>query len=220
MTTACLLHFDGDVATMVRWIGGPHVNAHLNVATILATLKPIVDPDIYRDVERIFTFGALALCNANASEANFQAYLKYGNHQSVEQNQSVFESTIVKQSKRGLTLIMDPQMIHYALNAHLSPQGLVDIIHKRRKPRPYPIAVSDGILAHPPLTIGHTKTTSRAYTLPTPSTNSVYGNGILPLPIPTLIVTLAMTTSSVPFPGSSTIPNSSPCIVQYQTTRS
>ncbi len=25
MTSACLLHFDGDFATMVRWIGGPHV---------------------------------------------------------------------------------------------------------------------------------------------------------------------------------------------------
>jgi hypothetical protein len=136
MTTACLLHFDGDVATMVRWIGGPHVNAHLNVTTILATLQPIVDPDIYSDVERILTLGAPAVCNAEASEANFQAYLKYGNHQSVTKNQSVFESTIVKQSKRGLTLIMDPNMIHFALNAHLSPQGLVDVIHKRRKPRP------------------------------------------------------------------------------------
>ena len=99
MTTACLLHFDGDVATMVRWIGGPHVNAHLNVAAILATLQPIVDPDIYSDVERILTFGAPAVCNAEASESNFQAYRTYGNHQSVTQNQSVFESTIVKQSK-------------------------------------------------------------------------------------------------------------------------
>ena len=52
------------------------------------------------------------------------------------QNQSVYEATIIKQSKRGLTLIMDPQLIHFALNAHLSPQGLVDIVHPRRKPRP------------------------------------------------------------------------------------
>ena len=112
------------------------IYAHLNVATVLAAIKPIVDADIYTDVERILTFGAPALCNAESSESNFQAYLKYGNHQSVTQNQSVFESTIVKQSKRGLTLIMDPQLIHFALNVHLSPQGLVDIVHKRRKPRP------------------------------------------------------------------------------------
>ena len=136
MTSACLLHFDGDVATMVRWIGGPHVNAHLDATSILAKIQPIVDPDIYSDVSRILTFGAPALCVAEASEENFQAYLKYGNHKSVSENQSVFESTIIKQSKRGLTLIMDPQLIYFALDAHLSPQGLVDVIHTRRKPRP------------------------------------------------------------------------------------
>ena len=106
MTSVCLFHFDGDVATMVRWISGPHVNAQLDVTAILLTLQPIVDPDIYKDVERILTVGSPALCNASASEANFQAYLKYGNHKSVTQNESVFASTIIKQSKRGLTLIM------------------------------------------------------------------------------------------------------------------
>ena len=139
MTTACLLHFDGDVARMVRWIGGPHhANAHLDVPKILATLQPVIDPSILSNVKRIaiFTFGAPAYCNAEASEANFQEFLKYGNHKSVTQNQSVFESTIVKQSKLGLILIMDPAMIHFPLNAHLSPQGLVDIMHPRRKPRP------------------------------------------------------------------------------------
>jgi hypothetical protein len=120
---------------MVRWIGGPHANAHLNVSAILTTLQPIVNPNIYSNISRILTFGEPALCVAEASKENFQAYLQYGNHKSVTQNQSVFKSTIIKQSTRGLTLIMDPQLIHLALNAHLSPQGLVDIIHKRRKPR-------------------------------------------------------------------------------------
>ena len=68
MTTAYLLHFDDDVATMVRWIGGPHVDAHLTITAILAMLHPIVVP---------------ALCNAPVSESNFQVYLKYGSHQSV-----------------------------------------------------------------------------------------------------------------------------------------
>ena len=31
---------------------------------------------------------------------------------------------------------MDPNLIHFTLNAHLSPQGLVDVLHARRKPRP------------------------------------------------------------------------------------
>ena len=116
----------------------PSESKQLDVTAILSTLKPIVDPDIYEDVERILTVGSSALFNARgASEANFQAYLKYGNHKSVTQNESVFASTIIKQSKHGqLTLIIDPQLIHFVLNAHLTLQILVDIMHHRRKPRP------------------------------------------------------------------------------------
>ena len=136
MTSACLLHYNGDVATVVRWIGGPHTNEHIDTQSTLTKLKPILTQDVYSDLKRILVMGAPALCNADATETNFQAYLKYGNHQSVKQNQSTFETTIIKQSKRGLTLIMDPNLIHFTLNAHLSPQGLVDAIHKRRKPRP------------------------------------------------------------------------------------
>jgi hypothetical protein len=79
-------------------------------------------------------------------------------------------------------------------NCHL--KALLTLSTNVKNQDPYPTTVSNRILAHLPLTIGHAKTTSRAYTLPTPSTNSVYGNGIVPLPFTTPIVTLAMTTSS------------------------
>ena len=137
MTTACLLHFDGDVASKVRWIGGPHTNAHLNVNKVPATLEPVIETDVFDDVKQILTLGAPAYCNSSASEKNFQEFKNYGNHKSVKENQSVFESTIIKQSKRGLTLVMDRAMINFSLNAqHLTPQGLVDICNPHRKPRP------------------------------------------------------------------------------------
>lgn len=65
--------------------------ANIKVNTILATLQLIVDPDMHTEVERIRIFGAPALCNVSASEANLHAYLKYENHQSIIQNQPVFE---------------------------------------------------------------------------------------------------------------------------------
>ena len=205
MTSACLLHFDGNVATMVRWISGPHVNAHLDVTAILLTLKPIVDPDIYKDVERILTVRSPALCHASASEANFQAYLKYGNHKSVTQNESVFESTIVKQSKRGLTLIMDPQLIHFALNAHFTPQGLVDIMHHRRKPRP----ISDSSFRPFPNSFAINDWTNKKknprFIFRSLSIGSWNGSGIWPSPIPIMIGTPATTTSSAPIQELSTI---------------
>ena len=136
MTSACVLHYNGDIATVVRFIGGPHVNQHINTTEVLTKLEPILTPDVFKDITRILTSGAPALCNAEASSSNFNAFMKYGNHKSVEENQEKFEQTIIKQSKRGLTIIMDPNLVHFTLNTHLTPQGLVDIMHPRRKPRP------------------------------------------------------------------------------------
>jgi hypothetical protein len=134
MTSACLLNFNGDVATVVRWIGGPHTVANTKPTETLEKLKNIIDPDIWSDLERILISGAPALCSAEATEENFQAYLTYGNHTSVKENQEEFAKAVVKQCKRGLTLIMDPDLIHFALNVHVTPQGIVDIMHPRRKP--------------------------------------------------------------------------------------
>lgn len=105
---------------MVRWIEGPHVNAHLDVPSILA---------IHADLSRILLMGAPAVSTAEATEQSFQAFLQYGSHASVTNNQTENVSTIVKQSKRGLTLIKDLLFIQSTLNAPLSPQGLVNVIH-------------------------------------------------------------------------------------------
>jgi hypothetical protein len=218
MTSACLLHFDGDVATMARWIGGPHVNAHLNVSAILATLKPIVDPDIYSDVSRILTFGAPALCQAEASKENFQAYLKYGNHQSVSQNQSVFESTIIKQSKQGLILIMDPQLIHFELNAHLSPKASSTLSTNVESPAPCQTAVFVPFLAPSPSTTGPTRATNPSCISPNPSSAYASGTRIWRSLIRISIVTLVTTTSNAHSLGSSIIQTLWLCTALFRTT--
>jgi hypothetical protein len=42
LASATLLHYNFDVATTVRYIGGPHVAAHRDVAQILATIRDSV----------------------------------------------------------------------------------------------------------------------------------------------------------------------------------
>ena len=136
MISACALRYNGDIATVLRCIGGSHVNQLIDPSSILAKLKPILADDVFEDVERILTKGVPALCNAKATQENFEAYLKYGNHKSVKENPKVSESTtVIKQSKRGLTLMMNLALVHFTLNTHLIPQGLVDILHHRRKPK-------------------------------------------------------------------------------------
>jgi hypothetical protein len=91
MTSACMLHFNGDIAAVVRWIGGLHTNNHLDVDAILTKLKPIIDPSTWNNLNQIVRMGAPAICKAEASKENFQAYLQYGNHSSVWDNKEVFE---------------------------------------------------------------------------------------------------------------------------------
>jgi hypothetical protein len=116
-TSACVLHFNGDIATVVRWIGGPHTNNHLDVNATLTTLQHIIDPTKWTDLSCILQSGAPALCKRSKQE-NFQAYLKYGNQTSVTDNQDVFEQTIVKQSKQELTIIMY-RVVRFARDATL-----------------------------------------------------------------------------------------------------
>jgi len=83
MTSAALLYFNGSVADVVRWVGGPHVAAHRTSADILTHLVTCgAPPDLLTDLSRIFNSGIPAVYNISATEANFQAYHNYGNHSS------------------------------------------------------------------------------------------------------------------------------------------
>jgi len=80
MTSAALLHFNGLVADVVRWVGGPHVGAHRNPADILTHLVKCEAPqDLLHDLSRIFAYGIPTVCNVAATEDNFQAFYEYGN---------------------------------------------------------------------------------------------------------------------------------------------
>ena len=136
MTTAAVLHYNGDIPSVVRFMGGPHVNAHIDVPNLISNLRTIVDPQTLSDLNRILTFGSPAKLNATNTEKNFQAYLAYGNHKSASDNPALMRKLIVKNSRRGFIIIMDPELIHLIPNAHVTPQGIVDTDHVYRNPRP------------------------------------------------------------------------------------
>ena len=135
MATACCLHFNGDVASVVRYIGGPHVGAHRNTDAILKRLAGKIDDEIHSDLTRIFTSGSPAYCNAESTEANFQEYVKYGNHKSMEADPVATRKSLLKESKRGYVLLMDPQILQFLLHAHITPNGIIGADHPTKSPR-------------------------------------------------------------------------------------
>jgi hypothetical protein len=129
MTTACLFHFKLSLPAMVRWIGGPHVGAHRDNRAIFAIVKEACEEENYQDLVRIFTTGSPAYINAECSQENYRAYRDYGNHSSLEENPALVEKTLLKDVKRGCSLMLDPLLLDFLENTKTTPHGIVNIGH-------------------------------------------------------------------------------------------
>lgn len=64
------------------------------------------------------------------------AYYRYGNHKSVDTNGAEFQKTMVKDSKKGNTLLLDQDLIPFIPHLHLTPQGIVNVDNKYKSNRP------------------------------------------------------------------------------------
>ncbi len=135
MTTKCLLDFNLDVAAAVRWIGGTHTAAHRDPEEILRRLECCVDHDILVDLRRILIQGTPALCQAEATEENFQAAFAYGNHKSVSQNIPLIKKALLKEASKGYVLVADPLLSFFIPHLHRSPMGIVNVDDPFKKAR-------------------------------------------------------------------------------------
>ena len=135
LLSAAFLVMDGDMAALTRWIGGPHVGAHRNVPAILEFLDGIVDASTLSDLARIYRLGVPSTVNAVSTERNFRAYLRYGNHSSVVAAPDKTLSTIIKDHRKGYCLALDQRLVHFTLDCHVTPLGVVDLDHPFKLPR-------------------------------------------------------------------------------------
>jgi len=143
-TTAAFLHFNDSVADLVRWIGGPHVAEQRDHPTTMDRLRMAgVDERVYRDLHRMFCDGIPALCQAEAMEENFLACCCCGNHSTVDEDPEKTCKAMVKDSRKGFTLLLDQRAM---LHCHLAPQGVVDLNAPHGSPRP----IFDSSFRHEP----------------------------------------------------------------------
>jgi len=91
-------------------------------------------PDLLTDLSRIFNSGIPAVCNISATEANFQAYYDYGNHSTVALEPTKTYQALVKDNKKGYTLLFDQRLIPFLLHCHVTPQGIIDQENPLQKP--------------------------------------------------------------------------------------
>jgi hypothetical protein len=137
LVTACFLHFNFDTPLVMRYIGGQHIAAHRHVPAIMKELRRAgVDPAVFAGLERIYTVGSPALCNAATSEKNFRAFMAYGNHKTIAEDVPKTQQALVKDIRPGYLLIMDPWLTCFVPNLHRTPLGMVDLNKPYKNPRP------------------------------------------------------------------------------------
>ena len=95
-----------------------------------------VDARVRSDLQRISYDGIPALCCADATEENFLAYYHYGYHSTVDEEPEKTHSAMVKDARKGFTLLLDKRAILLMLYCHLTPQGVVDLNTPYKSPRP------------------------------------------------------------------------------------
>ena len=64
------------------------------------------------------------------------AYLRYGNHHSCEEHADKFKKVMVKDSKRGNTILVDELLLMFIPFLHLTPQAMVDVLNRWKNERP------------------------------------------------------------------------------------
>jgi hypothetical protein len=135
MASAALMHFHGDAAALVRWMGGPHVHAQRDVPALLNFLDGKVEPALIYDIRRTFTKGIPRTCRAFSTEANFQAFYNYGNHTSHNSAPDKVAAALAKDAKRGFVIPFDTRVVPFVLNCHVTPQGMIDLDTPYKSPR-------------------------------------------------------------------------------------
>jgi hypothetical protein len=125
MRLACLFHYDMDLAAVHRCLGGNHVGAHRNVKKILARVKRLLPPKLYRDLRRVLVDGCPAIFNTEGTAKEFQEMYAYGNHPTVTGNLAKVMKTMNKEDRKDHVLTFPAWVAPFIPHLMITPNGFV-----------------------------------------------------------------------------------------------
>ena len=123
---ASALHFDLDMATVIRFLGGNYTGEYRDSKRTVKALKDTnCDKQIIKDIERTLLVGCPIKMNSSSTHDNFMKYFRYGNHTSIAKNPEKTTKTLNKEDKNQYVLPFPVWLTRFIKNLHLTPQGLV-----------------------------------------------------------------------------------------------
>ena len=132
---ACALHYNLDLASVIRYTGGNYTSAHTDIKSIVSRLQDLgFNPEVLAHLYRSRTVGCPAYFNAESTHDNFMAFLHYGNHSTIKQHTSVVLKAMNKEVKHCHAIPFPRWIARFCPNLHLTPQGI--LLKQAKKPRP------------------------------------------------------------------------------------
>jgi hypothetical protein len=104
MRMSMLFHFNMDLATVHRAIGGNHVDTHRNADVIISHLEGLLDQKILDEIQRILVHGCPAKFSEEGTHQEFAEMLSYGNHPSLMKHVEKVMKTMNKEDRKDQVL--------------------------------------------------------------------------------------------------------------------
>ena len=135
LTTAALFKLQFHIDSIVWYLGGTHTGSHRDVQRIRQRLYHLPS-DVLDRLIHGYVYGSPKKINATNSEANFLAYFDYGDHLSCAKHIDEYRKVMIKDSRRGNSILFDPRALPFCPHVHLTPQGIVDVNNLYKWSRP------------------------------------------------------------------------------------
>ena len=105
MFTACAIHYDFDLSSVIRFTGENYINAHLKVESILAQLAAAgCDKKLMDELKRVISEGCPSYFNATSTQENFDCFAKYGNHSTITNDIKKVTKTLKKEVQHNYVI--------------------------------------------------------------------------------------------------------------------
>ena len=123
---AASFHYDLDIPTLIRFLGGNFTGEYRDVDSTMNILKETkCDTKVMEDLHRVFKTGCPNKMNAHSSHKNFMQFLRYGNHSSIDKDIAKTKKAMNKEDRNQFLIPLPMWLARFIKNLHVTPQGLV-----------------------------------------------------------------------------------------------
>jgi hypothetical protein len=124
MATACLIHFNMNPGSVVRFIGGEYTGEERDVQQVLSDISGHVSDVDLEHIRRILTEGCPARMHFEEPTSNKLALLERGNQRSFEENPEVSRRVLNKEDKRSHFLPLQSWVPYFSPYCRHNSQGI------------------------------------------------------------------------------------------------